>query len=162
MDESGFYLLPGLVRTYAPEGQTPVIWEKVTHDHLSVMGGMTPEGKIDTLARQESLTGLHSIEFLTHLLCVAGRRLLVIWDGLPIHRRLAVREFVSGTGGKVWLEALPGSAPDLNPWDEGGWQHLLIAAQRRLHLSPRRIGGWVPLSSSRLTGVNGGGCGRCN
>ncbi len=27
-DESGFYLLPGLVRTYAPEAQTPVIREK--------------------------------------------------------------------------------------------------------------------------------------
>ena len=28
------------------------------------MGGMTPEGKVYTLARQESLNGLHSIEFL--------------------------------------------------------------------------------------------------
>ena len=39
-------LLPGLVRTYAPKGQTPVIHEKQTRDHLSVMGGMTPEGKV--------------------------------------------------------------------------------------------------------------------
>jgi len=124
VDEAGFYLLPGVVKTYAPEGQTPVIWEKVTRDHLSVMGGMTPEGKLYTLARQESLNGLHSIEFLLHLLRVAGRRLLVIWDGSPIHRRAAVQEFVSGTCGKVWLEARPGYAPDLNPWDEGGWQQL--------------------------------------
>jgi hypothetical protein len=49
-DESGFYLLSGLVRTYAPEAQTPVIREKQTRDHLSVMGGMTPEGKVYTLA----------------------------------------------------------------------------------------------------------------
>jgi transposase len=66
-DESGFYLLPGLVRTYAPEGCTPVIHEKQTRDHLSVMGGMTPEGKVYTLVRQESLNGSHSIEFLIHL-----------------------------------------------------------------------------------------------
>jgi transposase len=123
-DESGFYLLPGLVRTYAPEAHTPVIREKQTRDHLSVMGGMTPAGKVFTLARQESLNGLHSIEFLRHLLHVAGERLLVIWDGSPIHRRVAVKEFVAGTQGKVWLEALPGYAPDLNPWDEGGWHHL--------------------------------------
>lgn len=45
-DESGFYLLPGVVRTYAPQGQTPVLREKLTRDHLSVMGGMTPQGKI--------------------------------------------------------------------------------------------------------------------
>lgn len=123
-DESGFYLLPGLVRTYAPEGCTPVLREKATRDHLSVMGGMTPEGKVYFLARQESLNGLHSIEFLIHLLRVAGERLLVIWDGSPIHRRVEVKDFVAGTRGKVWLEALPGYAPDLNPWDEGGWNHL--------------------------------------
>lgn len=132
VDESGFYLLPGIVRTYAPEGQTPVIWEKVTRDHLSVMGGMTPLGKIYTLARQESLNGLHSLEFLMHLLRVAGRRLLVIWDGSPIHRRAEVKEFVAQTGGKIWLEALPGYAPDLNPWDEGGWQHLKHVEMRNL------------------------------
>jgi len=123
-DESGFYLLAGLVKTYAPEGLTPVIREKQTRDHLSVMGGMTPEGKVYTLARQESLNGLHSIEFLVHLLRVAGERLLVIWDGSPIHRRMEVKEFVSTTRGKLWVEALPGYAPDLNPWDEGGWHHL--------------------------------------
>jgi transposase len=131
-DESGFYLLPGLVRTYAPEAQTPVIREKQTRDHLSVMGGMTPEGKVYTLARQESLNGSHSIEFLLHLLRVAGERLLVIWDGSPIHRRQTVREFVAGTKGKVWVEALPGYAPDLNPWDEGGWNHLKHVEMRNL------------------------------
>jgi transposase len=123
-DESGFYLLPGVVRTYAPEAHTPVLREKQTRDHLSVMGGMTPDGKVYTLARQESLNGLHTVEFLRHLLLVAGPRLLVLWDGSPIHRRAAVKEFVAGTGGKVQVEALPGYAPDLNPWDEGGWHHL--------------------------------------
>jgi transposase len=131
-DESGFYLLPGLVRTYAPAAHTPVIREKQTRDHLSVMGGMTPAGKVYTLARQKSLNGLHSIEFLLHLGHVAGNRLLVIWDGSPIHRRAEVKEFVSDTRGKVWLEALPGYAPDLNPWDEGGWNHLKNVELRNL------------------------------
>jgi len=124
VDESGFYLLPGVVRTYAPEAHTPVLREKQTRDHLSAMGGMTPAGKVYTLARQEPLNGLHSVEFLLHLQRVAGKRLLVIWDGSPIHRREAVKEFVADTRGRIWLEALPGYAPDLNPWDEGGWQHL--------------------------------------
>ena len=131
-DESGFYLLPGLVRTYAPKGRTPVIRERQTRDHLSVMGGMTPEGKAYTLVRQKSLNGLHCIEFLTHLQTVAAERLLVMWDGSPIHRRVAVREFVERTKGKVWLEAMPGYAPDLNPWDEGGWHHLKSVEMRNL------------------------------
>jgi transposase len=132
VDEAGFYLLPGVVKTYAPEGLTPVIREKVTRDHLSVMAGMTPAGKLYTLVRQESLDGLHSVEFLMHLLRAAGQRLLVIWDGSPIHRRGEVKEFVSTTRGRVWLEALPGYAPDLNPWDEGGWQHLKHVEMRNL------------------------------
>jgi transposase len=131
-DESGFYLLPGLVRTYAPEAHTPVIREKQTRDHLSVVGGMTPQGKVYALVRQEPLNGLHCVDFLKHLRAVTGRRLLVIWDGSPIHRRVAVREFVEQTKGKVVVEQLPGYAPDLNPWDEGGWHHLKNVEMRNL------------------------------
>jgi transposase len=96
------------------------------------MAGMTPMGKIYTLVRQESLNGLHTLEFLIHLLRVAGRRLLVIWDGSPIHRRVEVTELIADEHGKILLEALPGYAPDLNPWDEGGWQHLKHVEMRNL------------------------------
>jgi transposase len=131
-DEAGFYLLPGVVKTYAPAGRTPVLRERLTRDHLSVLGGMTPEGELYTLTRQESLSGWHSIEFLVHLGRVAGRRLLVIWDGSPIHRRTEVTQFVSDARGAVRVEALPGYAPDLNPWDEGGWNHLKHVEMRNL------------------------------
>jgi transposase len=132
VDEAGFYLLPSVMKTYAPRAQTPVLRAKLTRDHLSVMGGMTPAGRIYTLARQESLSGSHSVEFLVHLMRVAAERLMVIWDGSPIHRRSLVREFVEETAGKVRLETLPGYAPDLNPWDEGGWNHLKNVEMRNL------------------------------
>lgn len=132
VDEAGFYLLPSVVKTYAPRARTPVLRAKLTRDHLSVMAGMTPAGRVYTLARQESLDGSHSVEFLAHLMRVAAERLLVIWDGSPIHRRTLVQEFVSGTNGKVRLEMLPGYAPDLNPWDEGGWNHLKNVEMRNL------------------------------
>jgi transposase len=132
VDEAGFYLLPGVGKTYAPMGRTPVLREKLTRDHLSVMAGMTPRGKVYTLTRQESLNGLHTVEFLIHLQQVAGRRLLVIWDGSPIHRRAEVNEFVADERGKISLEALPAYAPDLNPWDEGGWQYLKHVEMRNL------------------------------
>jgi transposase len=132
VDEAGFYLLPSVVKTYAPRAHTPVLRAKLTRDHLSVMAGMTPAGRVYTLARQESLNGSHSVEFLVHLMRVAAGRLLVIWDGSPIHRRSLVREFVSDTRGQMRLETLPGYAPDLNPWDEGGWNHLKNVEMRNL------------------------------
>jgi transposase len=132
VDEAGLYLLPSVVRTYAPRAHTPVLRAKLTRDHLSVMAGMTPAGRVYTLARQESLNGSHSVEFLVHLTRVADERLLVIWDGSPIHRRVLVQEFVSDTCGRVRLETLPGYAPDLNPRDEGGWNHLKNVEMRNL------------------------------
>jgi transposase len=132
VDESGFYLLPGKVRTYAPEGHTPVLHEWQTHDHLSVMGAVTPTGKLYALVRQESLNGLHTIEFLKHLIRHIAPRLMVIWDGSPIHRRVAVKDFLASTVGRgVRVERLPPYAPDLNPV-EGSWQHLKHVEMRNL------------------------------
>jgi transposase len=133
IDESGFYLLPGVVKTYGPKGQTPVIDEWQTRDHLSVMAGVMPGGKLYTLVRQEALTCADSVTFLHHLRRQTGKRLLVIWDGSPIHRWKEVREFLSGAGAKeVHAEALPGYAPDLNPLDQGVWHHLKQVDMRNL------------------------------
>jgi transposase len=131
VDESGFYLLPGVVKTYAPKGQTPVVHEWQTRDHLSVMGGVTDGGKVYSLVRPKSLDGLHCIEFLVHLGRLVGDRLLVIWDGSPIHRRAEVQEFVVEASGKIHLEPLPPYAPDLNPV-EWLWKHLKKVELRNL------------------------------
>ena len=42
-DQSGFYLLPMVVRTYAPVGSTPVLHEHLIRDHLSAMSAITLE-----------------------------------------------------------------------------------------------------------------------
>ena len=124
-DDAGLSLLPGAVRTYAPRGRTPVLPEWQTRDHLSVMGGCTPDGQVAVLVREESLNGTHTIAFLQHLLRHLGERLLVIWDGSPIHRRVEVADFLGSAAGRgIRVETLPGYAPDLNPWDAGGWHHL--------------------------------------
>jgi len=125
VDESGFYLLPGVVRTYGPKGQTPVIDKRLTRDHLSVMAGVTPAGKLYTLVRQQSLSSSETVVFLKHLLVQTQKKLLVIWDGSPIHRWGAVRDYMAEEGAKrIHLEALPGYAPDLSPLDQGCWHHL--------------------------------------
>ncbi len=115
-DESGFYPLPGVVRTYGPKGDTPVIKEWQTHDHLSVMGAVTEQAKLYTLIREEPYTGLHCIWFLKRLLGLVPRKLLVIWDRSPIHRRRAVTSFIESVGqSRLAVEFLPGYAPELNP-----------------------------------------------
>ena len=52
-------------------------------------------------------------------------KLLVIWDGSPIHRHKAMRAFrLSAEAGPCVFEPLPGYAPDLHPLDTGTWHHL--------------------------------------
>ncbi len=140
VDESGFYLLPGLVKTYAPKGVTPVLREWQTRDHLSVMGGIAPDGKVYSLVRQESLTGLHTVLFLLHLLRVAGRRLLVVWDNSSIHRRAEVRKFLGGpAAGQIHVEALPIYAPDLKLMWEMAWVEDPAVRQADYDAAKRRF-----------------------
>jgi len=123
VDESGFYLLPAVTRTYAPAGRTPVLHPWQTPDHLSVMGGITLAGRFYTLARQESLNGLHTVAFLAHIRHYADRW-LVVWDGSPIHRRREVHDSLARLPRRsIHVERLPPYAPDLNPV-EWAWRHL--------------------------------------
>jgi transposase len=132
IDEAGFYLMPGRVRTYAPRGHTPVLRVWQSRDHLSMMSGVTPSGALYTMIREQPLTGRHSVEFLKHLLRCLGDRLLVIWDGSPIHRSHEVKHFLAqGDAPCVHLEPLPAYAPDLNP-DEGVWNHLKYVEMRNV------------------------------
>jgi hypothetical protein len=55
VEQSGFYLLPTVVRTYAPVGQTPILHEQLTRDHLSVISAaITMEGKLLMMEQERS------------------------------------------------------------------------------------------------------------
>jgi transposase len=124
VDESGFYLLPAAVRTYAPRGQTPILRAPLSRDHLSVISGISPDGGLYLMAQERSLGGTDVATFLRHLLEIIPRPLLVIWDGGPIHRGQPVRDLLAEVGReRLQVERLPGYAPDLNP-DEGIWAYL--------------------------------------
>jgi transposase len=124
VDQSGFYLLPAVVRTYAPVGKTPVLVEHLSRDHLSAISAITPEGKLYMREQDRAFKGTHVVRFLKYLLRKITGKLLIVWDGSPIHRGKAVNEFLaSGAARRLQLERLPGYAPELNP-DEGIWKHL--------------------------------------
>ena len=50
------------------------------------MSGITMDGRLYTMVRDEALDSLDSVVFLKHLLPQVSDRLLVIWDGSPIHQ----------------------------------------------------------------------------
>jgi transposase len=112
------------VRTWAPRGQTPVLRVPLTRDHLSAMSGITPDGRLFLQVRSGSYDAAKVVGFLRVLLRKVSGKLLLIWDGSPIHRGQAVKNFLKrGAAKRLHLEHLPGYAPDLNP-DEGIWNYL--------------------------------------
>jgi transposase len=109
------------VRTYAPVGKTPVLRVPLTHDHISAIGALTPEGRLFMQTQERSYKGPDVVGFLRLLLREIPGQLLIIWDGSPIHRSQAVKDFLaSGAAARIYLERLPSYAPEFNP-QEGVW-----------------------------------------
>jgi transposase len=124
VDEAALYLLPAAVATYAPRGATPRLVETVTRDHLSVISGVTPAGRLFVAIHEGSITGKEVVHFLRQLERQVPGPLLIIWDGASIHRGQEVKQFLAaGHAARLHLELLPGYAPELNP-DEGVWHTL--------------------------------------
>jgi transposase len=124
VDEAGFYLLPMAVKTWAPVGQTPQLHVLLTRDHLSCMSAISPDGRLFLQVRSQSYDAHAVVGFLRVLLRKIPGKLLIIWDGSPIHRSQLVKAFLAcGAAKRIHLEQLPGYAPDLNA-DEGIWNSL--------------------------------------
>jgi transposase len=132
VDESGFYPLPSVVRTYAPVGQPPTLREWRTRDHLSAISAISPEGKLYFHGQEGAIDSADVVAFLEHLLREVPGRMVIVWDGSPIHRSHRIKDFLAnGAAQRLHLERLPAYAPALNP-DEGIWQRLKRVELRNL------------------------------
>jgi hypothetical protein len=101
IDQSGFYLLPMAVRTWAPVGQTPVLRVKLTRDHLSAISGITPDGRLCMQIQDHAYDSQEVVRFLRLLLRKLKGKLLVIWDGSPIHRGQAENRVLAAKSGQA-------------------------------------------------------------
>jgi transposase len=63
------------------------------------MSAITLDGKLYMIEQEKALKGEDVVRFLKHLLRRIPGKLLVIWDGSPIHRSKAVKRFVSSSRG---------------------------------------------------------------
>ena len=122
IDESGLSTRPTRARTWAPRGQTPVLHETFNWKSLSIIGGLAL-WRFYFQIHAGSIKSLQVVEFLHHLQRHLPGKMLVLWDGAPIHRSLLVKNYVASTRGRIVVERLPAYAPELNPV-EYMWGHL--------------------------------------
>lgn len=157
MDESGLSTRPHRVRTWAPRGQTPVLQETFNWKSLSLIAGISLWNFYFRI-HAGSIKSPQVVEFLRVLQRhLRRRKLLVLWDGAPIHRSRVVAQFIASTKGHLVVESLPAYAPELNPVEylwahlkehelgnlivREAWQlsHQATAALRRMRRRPRII-----------------------
>ena len=127
LDESGFMLTPTVRRTWAPQGETPILscWDR--RDRLSAISAITLSPQrcqaniyFTLLPDDANATAADIVAFLKNLRTDLGGPFTVIWDGSNIHSRSGlVRAFLADHP-EIVAETLPGYAPELNP-DEGVW-----------------------------------------
>ena len=115
--------MPGVVKTWAPRGQTPVLHHQLTHAHLSAISAVSPEGDLYFQVQRHAYDSIAVLRFLEAVHRVIPGKLLVIWDGAPIHRSDLVQAYLVANRAWLQVEPLPGYAPELNP-DEGIWRYL--------------------------------------
>lgn len=123
VDESGFSQKPSVLRTWAPRGQTPVLRYCFNWKRLSAISGITPQGYLYLLLRDGTIRSEQVVEFLRYLLRCRKDRMLIVWDGAPIHRSGLVKAFLRQHRRRLSVESLPPYAPELNP-DEHVWAYL--------------------------------------
>ncbi len=120
-DESAFYLLPSVVKTWAKKGRTPTLRPTTRRDHLSVASAISQDGRLVSMARATAFNGAAVVTFLKHLLEQVAGTIVLIWDGAKIHHCRAIKEFLrDGAAKRLRLVRLPAYAPEVNP-DEGVW-----------------------------------------
>jgi transposase len=103
-----------------------------TRDHLSAISAISPEGKLYFHCQDRAIDSADVVAFLEHLLREVAGRMVIIWDGAPIHRSHVIKGFLAnGAAPRLHLERLPAYAPELNP-GEGLWQQLKGVELRNL------------------------------
>jgi transposase len=123
-DESGFLLIPNVVKTWAPRGHTPALYHCCRRDRISVISGVSVSPKRQYLGlyyqlwfgniRREQVC-----VFLRHLLRHLPGPVIVLLDKSPTHKGQPLDQLLRQHT-RLRLEHFPGYAPQLNP-DEGVW-----------------------------------------
>jgi transposase len=124
-DESGFMLIPNVVRTWAPAGQTPIHRHRQgRRDKISVISGISLSPRRHRLSLyyllffdnigQEEVCGFVR-EWLRHL---RGPLILLLDNSSP-HKGNPIAH-LQRQHPRLHIEYFPSYAPELNP-DEGVW-----------------------------------------
>ncbi|MFM0140785.1 transposase [Caballeronia grimmiae] len=102
-------------KSFAPMGQTPVVRATGQRFGCNMISAITNRGELSFMVFEGKFKNAVFIEFIRRMLRQATRKIHLIVDGHPVHRSVAVRQFVAENTERLRLIRLPGYRPELNP-----------------------------------------------
>jgi transposase len=114
-DETGMSNGASPGRSYAPQGQTPVIRICARRENLGLISTVTNQGQMRFMVYREAMNAGLMIKFLGRLVKDAGRKVFLILDNLKVHHSRPVKEWLAGHQEQIEVFYLPAYCPELNP-----------------------------------------------
>jgi len=115
-DESGLRSNDHGGRGYAPIGHTPEIrLSQKQRVRVNFVATLTNQGTVRFMSYTGKFTGPVYIEFLERLIRTSERKLFLIADCHPVHRRKLVKQWFKEHSDRIEPFFLPTYSPELNP-----------------------------------------------
>jgi transposase len=129
LDESGLLMMPLVRRTWAPRGQTPILWQRTnSYRKVSAIAALVVSPRRDQvrlffrLHPNANINAVSVLSFLQPLGRHVHGPIVLLWDRFLAHRARIVQAYIVKR--RKWRsEFLPPYAPELNPV-ENAWNYL--------------------------------------
>jgi transposase len=114
-DETGLRSDDVRGRSYAPQGQTPVVRVNNKRHGLSVISTVTNKGVMRWKIFDGALNTDILIDFMKRLVRDAGRKVYLILDNQKVHHSKPVKAWLAENAEYIEVFYLPSYSPELNP-----------------------------------------------
>jgi len=101
--------------SYSPVGRTPVIDGTGKRFKCNMISALSNRGELQFMIFKDNFSNAVCLKFLRRLLKQNRRKVILIWDGHPVHCSAAVARFLAANAARLKVYRLPTYSPDLNP-----------------------------------------------
>jgi transposase len=115
LDQTGLRSDSTVGKGWAPVGQAPVVPKTGKRFGVNVMAAISNKGELYFTCYRGSFTGPVFLAYLHRLVRHIDRKIHLIVDRHPVHRRVSVRDWLADNVDSIEMHMLPGYAPELNP-----------------------------------------------
>jgi transposase len=115
LDQTGLRSDSSVGKGWAPAGQPPVVPKTGKRFGVNVMAAISNKGELYFTCYRGSFTGPVFLVFLKRLVRQIDRKIHLIVDRHPVHRRVSVRDWLAEHAASIEMHLMPGYAPELNP-----------------------------------------------